>query len=331
MPRKRPAHRNQQHHKKELSNNSHLPNETDPGERQNGLVIARFGAKLDVENEQGQVCRCTSRRKFGAIVCGDRIVWEPTYDNEGVIVELLKRDTLLSRPDDVGRDKPIAANINQLIVVASAKGRTNDSYHINHNLIDRYLVAAESLDIKPTLIFNKTDLLNESELAQLKSDTSLYKEIGYQVMYTNTKQQHGLDNLIEHLKQGISVFVGESGVGKSSIISVLLPELDIRVGEVSSSSGKGKHTTTTAMLYHLTTGGDLIDSPGVRDFGFNKIEREVLAYSFIEFRPHISLCKFNNCSHTVEPNCAIIDAVNNEKISKVRYQNYKQILASSQN
>ena len=319
MPRKRKAHRQQQQDKLELTN---------PDPLHSGLVVARFGAKLDVENEDGKVYRCTSRRKFGPIVCGDQVSWQLTHDNEGVIAALIPRRTLLARPDDIGRDKPIAANISQIVIVSTVKALNDERYHLHHNLIDRYIVAAESLDITPVIVINKYDLLSNDEQQQLSHDMQVYSEIGYNVINTSTKQARGLEDLTRQLEQHTSVFVGESGVGKSSIIRSLLADTEIRVGEVSTGSGKGKHTTTATTLYHLNSGGDLIDSPGVREFGLSKIEQVALAYNFIEFRFHISRCKFNNCMHKAEPQCAIKQAVEENIISRRRYENYLEILVS---
>lgn len=322
MPRKRPPHRQKQQQQKELSNN--LSTE----ERNSGLVVARYGAKVDVEDDSGTVYRCTSRRKFGAVVCGDQVAWQPIHDNEGVIVEVLPRRTLLARPDDIGREKPIAANISQITIVCTVKALTDEKYYLNHNLIDRYLVAAESLDITPVIVINKYDLLTDSERNQLELDINPYQSIGYQVIHTSTKQEHGLEQLTQQLQHQTSVFVGESGVGKSSIIRCLLLDEDIRVGEVSATSGKGKHTTTATTLYHLSSGGDLIDSPGVREFGLTRIEPRALAYNFIEFRSYINKCKFNNCMHKAEPQCAVKQAIDDNKISQRRYDNYLEILES---
>ncbi len=323
MARKRTPHRNKQHTQQEIAS-------TDSNERYSGLVISRFGAKLDVEDDHGQVFRCTSRRKHGAIVCGDRVIWTPTHDNEGVILERLERDTFLCRPDDIGREKAIAANINQLIIVSTVKALTDEGYYFHDRLIDRYFIAAENLSIAPVLIINKIDLLSEAENEQLKNDIACYLDAGYQVLYTSTKQDHGLDALHEQLQNGISIFVGESGVGKSSIIRHLLPEEEIRVGEVSASSGKGKHTTTAAALYHLKDGGDLIDSPGVREFGLSQIDAQALPFCFKEFRDYIGHCKFHNCSHQTEPKCAVKQAVKEGKISQRRYDNYLEIMASEE-
>ncbi len=319
MSRKRPPHGQKQAQQKEL---------TDAAAIKTGLVVVSYGAKQDVEDENGNVIRCSSRRKFGAVVCGDQVTWQPTHDNEGIIAEVLPRSTLLARPDDIGRDKPIAANISRIIIVCTVKALVNESYHLHHNLIDRYIVAAESLNITPIIVLNKYDLLSSSELNKLNQDMQIYQHIGYELIYTSTKQARGLEQLTQQLQDQTSVFVGESGVGKSSIIRSLLSDHEIRVGEVSASSGKGKHTTTSTNLYHLSSGGNLIDSPGVREFGLSKIEPAMLACNFIEFRPYTSQCKFNNCIHKSEPQCAVKQAVKNGEINQRRYDNYLAILAS---
>ncbi len=321
MSLKRPSQRPPQ----PLSKTSTIPADSN---HRTGLVVTSYGAKMDIEDSDGITHRCTSRRKHGTIVCGDRVVWEPSHDNQGIVVELLKRDTLLSRPDDIGREKAIAANIDQLIIVTTVKALDDEGYRFHANLIDRYIIAAENLDITPVLVVNKIDLLNSEEQQRLTQDLQSYHDIGYQVRYTSTTRENGLDDLEAQLANHTNVFVGESGVGKSSLISALLPEEVIRIGEVSASSGKGKHTTTTAALYHLPCGANLIDSPGVREFGLAKIEQDALAYCFIEFRPYRGQCKFNNCAHVREPICAIKTAVTENKINRRRYNNYLEILHS---
>lgn len=323
MPRKRPAHRQQQKQKQQVS-----PAAITAEELNQGLVVARFGAELEVEDDSGMVYRCTSRRKFGAVVCGDRVIWRPTHNDAGVIMERLPRSTLLIRPDDSGREKPIAANISRIVIVATAKALRDREYHLNHDLIDRYLVAAESLHITPIIVVNKFDLLTEQERHRLQQDMRPYHDLGYEVIHTSAKQAHGLAQLTRRLENQTCVFVGESGVGKSSIIGTLLADAGIRVGKVSAASGKGKHTTTATTLYHLDGGGNLIDSPGVREFGLIHIEPTALAFNFIEFRPYLGQCKFHNCIHDAEPQCALKQAVDEGRISRRRYENYLEILSS---
>ncbi len=317
MPRRRTPH--QQRKQEELS-------ETSLGERQLGTVVTRYGAKLDIEDEHGQRHRGTSRRKLDDIVCGDKIIWQANKAGEAVVVERLERTNLLSRPNDRGHEKSIAANINHVIVISVVKGHLGDTYQLNLNLIDHYLVAAEHQNITPVLVFNKVDLLTEEEFERLARDIETFKQIGYEIIYTSTKSERGLEPLEAQLKDNTSIFVGESGVGKSSLINKLLPEINVKVGEISELSGKGKHTTTTTMLYHLPCGGELIDSPGVREFGLMLKEQISIARGFREFQPHLGLCKFNNCSHMHEPGCVIMQAVESGKIEQRRYNNYRRMV-----
>ncbi len=318
MARKRAPHRSRQRQ----------PAESKPTpDCRNGLVITRFGAKLDVEDESGEVRRCTSRRRLDDIVCGDRVLWQPTLENKGVVIERLPRDTLLSRPDERGRIKSVAANLSQIIVTSVVKGSLKEGYRLNNELIDHYLVAAENQHITPIIVINKADLLQESDRQQLASDTAPYRDIGYTVLHTSTKIERGLTRLEQQLAGHSSVFVGESGVGKSSLINALLPQAAIRTGEISAHSGKGRHTTTTTVLYHLPCGGDLIDSPGVREFGLVVTEQAEIAHGFKEFRHYLGQCKFNDCSHLHEPGCAVTHAVAEGSIHPARYRSYQRMMA----
>jgi len=221
-----------------------------------------------------------------------------------------------------GTLRPIAANIDYIVLVVAP-------YPEPHaNLIDRYLVAAESVGITPLILLNKTDLIDSSNEAAIEELLSIYPTIGYQVMKVSTKNAEGINPLKTLLKDKTSVFVGQSGVGKSSLINALLPGVDLKVGELSAAKAKGIHTTTTAKLFHFPTGGDLIDSPGIREFGLWHMEREHVAEGFIEFRPFLGHCKFRDCSHQQEPECAILAGVNEGKISQRRLESFEMIANS---
>lgn len=325
MIRKRPGHRRREYERQEITEQT----PTGGGDASHlGLVITRYGHSADVEDEQGRIFRCAVRRKLGDVICGDRVVWQSTTNNEGVIVERLPRTTLLSRPDDRGMEKLIAANIDQVIVVCAVRGACNDQYEFNTALVDRYVVAAETLNIQPVLVINKTDLLTSNDRQRLANEIAPYEQIGYRTVFTSTKHSGGMESLISVLQNRISIFVGESGVGKSSLVRWLLPEQEVKVGALSASTFKGRHTTTATSLYHLPCGGDLIDSPGVREFGLFITEKETIAYGFREFRPHIGHCKFNNCIHQREPGCAIKTAVEEGSITARRYESYLKIIDS---
>jgi ribosome biogenesis GTPase len=196
----------------------------------------------------------------------------------------------------------------------------------NAYLIDRYLVAAENLPATPIILLNKMDLLDDSNRDQVEQLIHSYRQIGYQVICASKIDRQGFDDLMAALRTHTSIFVGLSGVGKSSVINQLMPELDIRVGELSQASGEGTHTTTSSTLYHLPCGGNLIDSPGVRDFGLWNISADDILHGFIELREAMGHCKFSNCSHQQEPGCAILQALQDNKISEPRFASYQKIL-----
>jgi ribosome biogenesis GTPase len=292
------------------------------GPEQEGLIVAHYGTQVAVEAGPGEIRRCYLRANLEGLVTGDRVVWcegEPT----GVVVAQLARHSVLSRPDPYGKLKPVAANIDQIMLVIAPLPEPHG------NLVDRYLVAAETVGIEPVILLNKTDLLTADEALRQHIDDLLqiYPELGYAILRTSSKEG-GLEELREALCDRISVFVGQSGVGKSSLINALLPDADLRVGELSEYAGKGTHTTTTARLLHLPSGGSLIDSPGIREFGLWHMTREQVEQGFREFRPFLGNCKFRDCQHRQEPGCAILAAVETGHISASRLESYRHIVAS---
>lgn len=291
------------------------------GEEQQGLVIAHYGAQVDVESSAGDIIRCHLRANLDALVTGDQVVWR-AGNPTGVVVANVERHSVLSRPDIHGTLRPVAANIDTIVLVIAPFPEPHA------NLIDRYLVAAESVGITPLILLNKTDLIDEQNQADIEQLLSIYPTIGYQVMKVSTTNNNGIDQLKEHLKNKTSVFVGQSGVGKSSLINALLPGVDIKVGELSVGKAKGTHTTTTAKLFHFPTGGDLIDSPGIREFGLWHMEREQVAEGFVEFGPFLGQCKFRDCTHQQEPGCAILNAVEEGAISQRRLNSFEMIANS---
>lgn len=292
------------------------------GPEQEGLVIAHYGTQVAVESEPGVSQRCHLRANIDSLVTGDRVVWcegDPT----GVVVAQLERHSVLSRPDPYGKLKAVAANIDQIFVVIAP-------YPEPHaNLINRYLVAAEVVGIEPVILLNKTDLLDaDPALAQQMDDLlAIYPGLGYRILRTSINQG-GLEELHAALRERTSVFVGQSGVGKSSLVNVLLPEADLRVGALSESTRKGVHTTTTAQLFHLDCGGSLIDSPGIREFGLWHMSKEEVEQGFAEFREYLGTCKFRDCQHKHEPGCAILGAVESGDITEARLESYRHIIAS---
>lgn len=286
-----------------------------------GRVITRFGAELLVENTDSTLppVRCTAKRKFDTIVCGDFINWHPNEHGNASVDDLLPRKNALTRPGYRGRPRTIAANIDQLIIVNSWLPETSWS------LVDRYLIAAQQLQAEAIIVMNKSDLADKHATDDDWKNMEIYQQIGYPVIHIDALSGEGIDELQTLMNNKNSIFSGRSGVGKSSIANQILPDMNIDVG-IISDSGEGKHTTTTATLYKLPSGGYLIDSPGVRDYALGDISERELSEGYIEFasysKQYKKQCKFNNCTHNHEPSCAIRNAIDINLINNERYLRY---------
>lgn len=237
-----------------------------------------------------------------------------------MIVRVLERDTTLVRPDNNNRVRPVAANIDQIVIVIACKPS------FEYGMLDRYLVAAELIGATPVIVVNKSDLLDTESRSKLEQRLAIYGDIGYSLLFISTRSTDGLRDLHQQLKIHTSVLVGQSGVGKSSLVQALLPDLDIRIGALSRATGLGRHTTTVTTLYHLPDGGDLIDSPGVRDFSLSPVAVDQLAQGFREFRHYLGQCRFHNCRHASEPGCAVQDAARSGVINQRRLANYRELV-----
>ncbi|MCF1426539.1 MAG: small ribosomal subunit biogenesis GTPase RsgA [Shewanella sp.] len=296
------------------------------GSEQPGTVISRFGQHADIETQDGQITRCNMRRTIGSLVCGDKVVVRLNKDTQaaigGVVEAVHPRTSSLSRPDLYDGVKIIAANIDQILIVSSVLPS------FTTQIIDRYLVAAEDTEIPAIIVLNKVDLLNDNNRSEIEAALQRYRDIGYPVYLISSKTGQGIAQLKDLLKDKISVFAGQSGVGKSSLINALMPDAQLLIGAISDASGLGQHTTTTAKLLHFPSGGDLIDSPGVREFALWHLPADRVGWCFVEFRDYQGGCKFRDCKHGDDPGCALRDAVEAGKIARDRFQNYHRIIAS---
>jgi ribosome biogenesis GTPase / thiamine phosphate phosphatase len=287
---------------------------------QTGTIIARFANEVDIETDQGDIRRSHLRQNLKTLVPGDRIAFEQTADT-CVIVALHPRKTLLARETRFKKKQPVAANITQMLITITSEP------HYSLFLLDCYLMAAELANITPLIVFNKTDLLENPQ--EEKEHLAFYEQLGYPVYFISTVGTPGLDALRAALPHQTSVLLGQSGVGKSSIINQLLPNENIKTTAISSQQ-LGRHTTTTARLYHLPSGGDLIDSPGIRAFMPPAFHPEDLFDGFVEFKPYKNQCRFKNCSHTHEPECALKQAVEAGEIRLSRFQHFQKLRLEKQ-
>lgn len=281
---------------------------------QTGLVITRYGQRLLVKAKSGELYQCTARRNIDLSVAGDQVIFQITQSNQGIVTALLERHNQLHRVH-----KLIAANIDQLWLVVAIEP------HYQFELIDRYLVVAENAKLPINIVINKIELTND--IKKIKFDFSMYENIGYSVSYLSVKKKINIDQLKIQLNHKTHVFLGQSGVGKSSLINELVPNLNLRVNEISAKSKLGKHTTTNTRLYQIPSGGDLIDSPGIREFQLDELSNQEILNGFKEFKPLINACKFRNCAHIFEPKCAIKSAVKSGEIHQKRYQSYLALVS----
>jgi ribosome biogenesis GTPase / thiamine phosphate phosphatase len=291
-----------------------------PAPTREGRVVASHGRDAVVADEAGNRIHCRLQGRKLAVVCGDRVRWSPgrTEGGAGVIVERLPRRSLLARVSARGEAEPVAANLTQLVAVVAPVPAPD------FGLCDRYLAAAEWSGLGACIVVNKTDLGDPQ--GRLAPALEAYARIGYPVVRTSRRGPDGVEALRERLTGGTSVLVGQSGVGKSSLTNALVPGVEAAVDEVSRASEAGRHTTTASSLWVLPSGGELVDSPGVRDFSPPLPPGREIAGGFREIGALATQCRFRDCLHLREPGCAVAAGLAAGAIDARRLESYRHLL-----
>ena len=303
-----------------------------------GIVIKSTGSWYDVRTEKGEVVSCRIQGKFRL---GTLKLTNPVAVGDGVVVNIESEEETVGtireikpRKNYVLRQSPrkkhflhiIASNIDQAVVIVSMRQPS-----IKVGFIDRFLLMTEPYNIPVTIVFNKADLYKEEDHIYLEYLRTVYENIGYNTILTSSVSGEGIEEMKAELKDKLSLIAGQSGVGKSTLINILTPDLDLKTQEISEYSGKGQHTTTFAEIFQLPFGGQIIDTPGIKTLGFNYLEEMDVAHNFREFFELSKGCKFGDCLHRNEPKCAVKEALENEEISSIRYENYLAILDEIEN
>lgn len=299
------------------------------------LVYKSTGSWYTLKDETGRfwngrtkgVLKLDDITSTNPIAVGDWVEAEPENDSDStaVISSILDRHNYINRqsPRHKHQHHIVAANLDQAMLIATLKEpRTSQGF------IDRFLIASEMYHVPAVVVFNKSDLYRNKELEKYEQWKQMYEAVGYKVVLVSAEKKEGIEELKDLLKDKTTLLSGHSGVGKSSLMNVIIPEMSLKTGEISGWSGKGQHTTTFAEMYDLPGGGRIIDTPGMREFGLVDIEKQELSHYFPEMRDRLNNCQFNNCLHVNEPGCAVKEAVVNGEINEDRYVSYAGILDS---
>jgi ribosome biogenesis GTPase len=300
--------------------------DTDKSICKRGRVLSVHGLASVVQAEDGSLIKCATRRLLKTlstdlrqvVIAGDQVWFRPASDSEGIIESVEPRHGVLSRASR-RRQHILVSNVDQLVIVGSAAEPT-----LKPNLIDRFLVSAHHNQIRPLIIINKIDLIDAAELQPL---VGVYSQMGYPVLLTSANTQQGIERLRSTLAGRSNAICGQSGVGKSTLLNAIDPALQLRTATVSQENEKGRHTTTTARLIPIASGGYVVDTPGIRQFQLWDIVAEEVAGYFRDLRPYVSRCHFPNCTHTHEADCAVKNAVADGRLDSRRYESYCALFA----
>jgi len=303
-----------------------------------GLVMRSTGSWYDVRSIEGTIMQCRLKGKFkikgfkvtNPIAVGDKVVYELEDEvrNAGIISDILPRENYIIRQSvhKTAHGHLLATNLDQAILIA-----TLDFPRTSLGFIDRFLVAAESFRIPTVLVFNKLDLFKEEQIAYQHELTELYESLNYKCIFTSAVDGTGVDDFFNNLKGKVSLISGHSGVGKSTLVNAIAPDLDLRTSEVSTFANKGVHTTTFAEMFEIAPETFIIDSPGIKELGLADMEKEEIGHYFPEILEIMSQCRFHNCMHLDEPNCAVKEAVMEERIAQSRYFSYLSMMDGGDN
>ena len=296
-----------------------------------GLVVKSTGSWYDVRTDKGDIVPCRLRGQFrikgikntNPVVVGDHVIFLVEQDGNGYITDIEQRKNYIDRKSTKLSkiSHLIATNIDMAFLVVTLK-----KPYTSLGFIDRFLLTAEGFRIPSCLVFNKMDLYDEAEFAMVKEVEDIYRSVGYQTLRTSTVTGEGIKELYALMSGKVSLFSGHSGVGKSALVNCIDPTLQVKIGEISDFHKKGKHTTTFAQMYPLQNGGYIIDTPGLKEFGLIQYSKEEIRDYFPEIRQYNNSCRFDNCLHVHEPDCAVIKAVEAGKIPASRYANYLALL-----
>ncbi len=283
-------------------------------------VIANLRSAVALRDSEGHVEKAVPLSKLPQLVAGDKVMCERETGGALRVIELLPRNGVLERPDHRRQLKPLAANVTHLAIISAAPPG------IDTLLIDQFCVAAERAGIDAMIVINKADLLDEAQKQQYQDVLNTYNAIGYTTAMLSAKSAESMHEFTQKLEDKTLVLVGASGVGKSSIVNALLPDLDVRVGAVSAATGLGAHTTSVTYWYEMGERTSIIDSPGVRQFSVAHLTASDVRSGYRDIAALSVACRFSDCSHTVEPKCAVLDALKEKNLAAWRYKNYCKLI-----